>query len=245
MNLRFLKIFILLVLLFTTGCNYFPQPTEINDNAFILAIGIDKGIQNKDNFLITLVSKDLKPSDNQNTSGSEQTKGKVIKYEGKSLFDITRQMHKLGVEDIFWGQAEFIVIGEELSKENINKTIDFILRDHEIRMNMPLIIARGTTAEKLLDSEKEFKNFVPDIFKNLFKNTSGYSVSKKITLKDAAVAFDSKYSDAILPSINENIYRGEAGEEKYYIELNGYAVFKEFKLLDFLTDYTARGDYLS
>jgi spore germination protein KC len=236
-----LKILIIFILLFTTGCKYFPEQKEISVNDFILAMGIDKGIENKENLRITLVAKNLKSTGWSKSDGNAQDEAVILKSESTTMFDTIRQIHEFGEKHIFLGHLRYIIIGEELSKENINEIIDFFINDHEIRMNIVFAIAKGATAEDILDSGKEYKGFVPDLLKSLYSDIGGNSISKKITVKDVAISLDSKFSDTLISSICKKKAVNKNGDLISYIELNGYAIFKEFKLLDFITNNVARG----
>ncbi len=231
---------ILFIFIFLTGCNYFPKFVEIDDNFIVLALGIDKGIENKDNFRVTLVTKDLRETTDTKQEGGAN-KGVFVKFESATIFDAIRRIHTIAYKDVFYGHIEFIIIGEELARENINKTLDFIVRNYELRTMMPILIARGITAEEILDSEDEYENFVPNILDELLKNIGGHSISKVVSLKDVCVSFNSEYGDTIIGSIHKKNIQGENSKEITTIELDGYAVFNKFKLIDFLLQNNARG----
>lgn len=238
MNFAKISCFIIIIfqaeLIFSACKNPIPRPVQIEGNSFILAIGIDKGIDNPENVRLTVLSP---KTDIPTGKGGQQeaTKQEVATVEGKTLFDATRNLKALQHKNYFWGHIRYVFIGQEAASENILSFTDMLIRDHDIRLSMLVFVTKGDRAEKLLKLGEKLNLYLPDVFKGLVENIGGLSISKEVKLSSLICTFDNPYLDAYIP------YVSIINKDKTYVTLNGFAIFKRMKLIDFISDKTARG----
>lgn len=230
----------LLMILSLTGCNIsIPHTIQIEENAFIQVVGIDKGKEDPKNMRLTMISEKSKGEGEEKPN--EGKTAEIQSSEGKTLFEATRNLKETYSKNVFWGHLKFVVIGEAVAKEDIISFLDFLIRDHESRLNVKTLVAKDSTAEEIINSGKVSKEFVPDIIEGLCKNISGLSVSKEVRLSDAIIMFDNPYRDAYIPIIKIEKNKSNNENDKTPLKMNGFAVFKGTHLLGYITDGTARG----
>lgn len=222
-----------------TACkNPIPTSYEIEDLDFIIALGIDKGTENKENVRVTVVSEKIEGSG----KNSQQVKSAdIVASDGKTIFDALRNISTLNKKKLFWGHIKYVLIGEDIARNNVLSYLDIISRDHEIRPDVTPIVVKGTTAEGILNSGKACNEFIPDLLKSLLDNAGSNSISRNINLTEALIVFDNEYSDAYLPYIELKKNNESDSTNKSEIILKGYAAFKGTDLVDFIPEGTARG----
>lgn len=135
---------IAVVSFFVSGC---WSRRELNELAVASAIGIDKA---GDQFRVSV----------QIIAPGEVTAGKSSGYEtpvavysstGKTLAEAIRKMTTVSPRKVHLSHLYVVVFGEELARAGIGKTIDYLLRDHEIRRReVYAIVAKGASAEETI-----------------------------------------------------------------------------------------------
>lgn len=221
---------------------------SIEDNYFVLAVGIDKAETEGKNVKITVLSEKF--------GGEKETKKEsdIITVEGETVFDAIREFNYFLDKKIFWGHLEYIIIGDKIAKEGILDYTEFFMRDSSTRYDCVVAIAKDIEAEELLRSKEEEKEFIPDTLSSIFANRIWLSSSRKIYLGEAVIIFSNENIDAYLPyleikSTNTNTNQKNAeinkenekkSEETKEIYLTGLAIFKGEKLLDYLDSDKSR-----
>lgn len=240
---------ILLALVIISGCLMFISlfnftfpielPANIEENYFVLGVAIDKGEQDESNVKLTIISEQFGGSSSE-SGGSESTskQADVVITEGTTIFETIRKFNKFHSQKLFWGHIKYIIVSEELAKEDVLDYLDFFIRDHELRFDTSVAVSKDTSASDILKLGEKNKEFIPDTLDSIFKNSQKISVSDRISLIELMKSFENEYTGEIIPSISiDETY----GEENSNIVLNGYGVFDNKKLLGFISDDTSRG----
>jgi spore germination protein KC len=233
--------FICLLLAAITGCSQIARSRiEIDEAMFVRVLSIDKGENN--NIKVTLTSKDMSSS----SSGSGQTAKQQsynISSEGKTMLEATRALWAFADRRPYYGHTEFILISEDIAKEGILKYLDYVSRDHQFRHNSRIYIVKGSSASSLVEDTHTSGVFIGDVLKNLENNIVGLSISSTVTLAEAMFIFDNPNVSTFIPCIEKDIkiVKETQAQDKYYISIKGYAVFKEDKLVRYLVNKEARG----
>jgi spore germination protein KC len=239
-----------MISLSSTGCNtdFLPRRREIDDLQLVQVIGIDKSINNPDNFMITIASKKLTEEGSQdstgNGSGGENKGGQkalIVTAEGKTAFDAARNIQTHSDKTIFWGHTGYYLIGEEAAKENIAKYIDFFTRDHELRIEAKIYIVKGSTAKELMEMSNKSDFYIIDKLDNLGENIKFLSTSEEMKVSDLMRFIDIHHGSARVPSI-ELVSRADRSVAQLFdIESYGYAIFKSLKLVGHMGRDVSRG----
>lgn len=236
---------LLLALVFTitmaTGC---WSRRELNDIAITVAIGLDKkGDQYKVSAQIV----------NPNEVASKQVSSKgapVITYSetGDTLFEALRKMTTKAPRKLFLSHLRMLVINEELAKEGIGKALDFLSRDHEIRTDFFIAVAKGVPAERILDIYTVPQEVIPanKMFKSLQTSSENWGGNGKITIDKLISDIVSKGKQPVITGVD---LTGDRSKQETSTDENvrtitpisilrfaGMAVFKEDKLVGWLNE---------
>ena len=251
---KYLLAGVLLVLSFLmNGCGektFLPERKELVDLELIEAIGIDKSPDNTEDIRVTITSK----MDKQGAgAGRMEEKGQaaqgggvvVVSSEGKTVFEAARKFQTYNKKQVFWGHADVYIIGEEAAREDLIKYLDFLSRGQEVRHNSSIFIVKDTTAEELLAISKTGALYVPLLLNNILKSTGFMSVSGKLELIELMGRLDDEYSDIIIPAVHiaqkDPIGQKKDESDEIEIRLEGYAVFKDAKLIAFADKQESMG----
>jgi len=238
---KVLIISILLILTTSqTGCNdqLFGR-TEMQRIEFIRAVGIDK-IDNEDKVRLTVATQSIKPG----SKGEQEKESDTMYAEGTTMFEATRNLWTFMDKRPFLGHIEYIIIGEEAAKNGILKYIDFFTRDHEVRLDLEVYIAKGLTAQEIMTKANNKDKFIFDRLEGLKSNEIGQSVSNTVDLIEAMYTLDHDYFSLYLPCIELHNFRlsNQQGKgENQDIVMPGFAVFRGDKLVGYLDGKMGRG----
>lgn len=227
-------IFICILVIMFTAC---MQHTEIDKVIFARAVGLDKSEKGGE-IRITVESESSIPA-----SGKGETIKKAFRYhaEGKTIFDANRNFSYFTDKDIFWGHTKYITIGETAAREDVLKYLDFFIRNHENRLNTNVAVVKNASASEML--QLSGVEVTHKVISGIYENAGNVGVSKEILLSEFIEALSSKYSSAYLPyiSIVKNTEYIGSHESDNHLSLDGFAIFKGKKLLDFISAEKARG----
>lgn len=220
-----------------TGCKGPIAGREDVENLYFIKVaGIDKE-ENK--VRITAVSKSAKGG---GEGGPPEVEPNILFTEGNTMFNVVRMQHTYSNKRPFWGMTEHIIIGEDGAKYGLRSLTDFLVRDHESRLNMRVFVARGGSAEKTIKGSANSKYFIGDRLESLEKRRGNFSMSTQVNLHELCGMLDSKTSSPYLPCIQLVSGVEQLGTEPdNNIELMGLAVFKDDKLLYYLDGNETRG----
>lgn len=130
-------------IIFFTGC---WSATELNSLSIVTAVGIDKS---ESGYLVTIQL--MNPSEVRGEKTSIRVPVITYQITGKNVFEAFRRLKKQTPRKIYIGHLNVIVLGEELAKDGIDKVLDVFFRDHELRADFAIIIAKNIEAEKVLN----------------------------------------------------------------------------------------------
>ena len=211
---------------------------EIDDYLFVKTCGMDVSNKGSDYSKITVISKQIQ------IQGMEETKkANILSEEARTIFEANRKMHMYSSKDIFYGHLNFILIGEEAAKEDIRKYLDFVIRDHEARFTASVAIIKGNTAENVLRQTNTDEFFISERLETIFEDAGDMSVSSKVNLAELIEVLDNPYIAVYVPYMKlvDKIEKEGLDANKLDISLEGYAIFKDFKLIGFVEGKVARG----
>ncbi|MDK2800599.1 MAG: spore germination protein [Clostridiales bacterium] len=140
---KVLLFFLVITILFLSGC---WSKREINELAIVSVLGIDKS---KGGYLVSV--QIINPS--EVAAQEKTTRAPVTTYgiEGKTIFEALRKLTLKSPRKLYFAHLRMVVFGEDLAREGIGKTLDFLSRDHEFRTNFYMLVAKNNKAEKVLN----------------------------------------------------------------------------------------------
>lgn len=228
---------IITIIFIFTGCiTQFKGAITLTEN--ITLVGID---EENDQVKLTIILKLVQPVADEE-SGKKQEVAIYTSY-GETVFDAVRNIHAYSDKDIYWGHIDYILIGQDTVKKGINKYLDFFVRDHETKLSAKVVITQGVTASEFIKNTDIKASPLNDILQSLFNDIDALSQSKPVSLIDYMIMMNSDNTALHLPCVQMVNYREKSEDEKDKkdVQLNGYGIFRDDKLIGIVHDKMARG----
>ena len=236
MNKRILFLTILCLIL--TGC---WDRNELNELAITMALGIDKV---DDEYVVS--AQTVIPGEVSSMKGGPgESPVTLFQAKGATVNDAIRNLAKLSPRTGYFGHLQIVVIGETLAQEGISNTLDYLSRYFEIRSDFYLLIAKETEAGKILNVQTVLERIPANtIFNILHTSQHRMSNTSAVTLARLIVDLEREGKEGVITGIYI-MGDEESGSSKQNVEsitpttqlkMDGIAVFKEDKLVGWLTD---------
>lgn len=238
----FLSLFLCSVL-FLTGCF---GSRELDDLAFVMAVGIDKGAKPG---TVRVTAQIARPGDVRGQTGAPSAgTGEPVwtaAAEGRTIFEAIRNIARFSSRRVFWAHNQVIVIGEDMAQEGISDVIDFFSRNHELRMKTWIVVSEGE-AKKLVSTQTGLEVLPGVSINKLFRYSEIVSEAPKTDMRTLAAAYLSDSTHPVLARVAAKDRQISAKQKQEFglnpqIELSGTAVFKRDKMVGFLDLDESRG----
>ncbi|WP_102347802.1 Ger(x)C family spore germination protein [Bacillus sp. Marseille-P3661] len=236
-----LIVFILLLSLLS-GC---WSRRELNELALATALAIDK---EDDQYLVTV--QILNPGE---IAGQAQTTAvPVSTYEttGESIFEAIRKLSAETPRRVYLAHLRMVIFGEDLAREGINKVLDILSRDHEIRTDFYIAVAKNQKGSDLLKILTGIDKVPANkIFSSIEVSEKNWAPTRGVQLDDLISEIISEGSNPILTGV---YYEGDLEEgnklqnieeikSSAVIKLDHLAAFKQAKLVAWLNKDESKG----
>lgn len=172
---------------------------ELNELAIVLAAGLDSTPEGN----IVLTVQIARPSalggsqsGQQSGGGAQQNNVWVVSQEGESVLDATRYLESKVPRHIYWGHTVILILGEQLAREGIRKSINFFSRSPHTRETIWVMAARGE-ARDVLNSHSELESTSAQSAGRMIRAGIGVPVM----LKDLSMMLADKGINPVLPRI--------------------------------------------
>lgn len=229
---------LLLVVLLLTGC---WNKRELNELAIVTAVGVDK----TDEF-IEISVQIVNPSQiAPKNSTSFQVPVFTYHAKGRTLFEAIRKLTTLTPRKPYYAHAQVIIIGEEMAEYGMNSILDLFQRDPEGRSDFNIIVAHESTAQDILSILTPLEDIpASKMLKSLKDSEDVLGTTESVILDDLIESLGSIDHSAVLPSIHilgdadagKNSSNIEKMDSPANLKYSGLAVFKNYKLIGFLTE---------
>ncbi|MBM7631997.1 Ger(x)C family spore germination protein [Geomicrobium sediminis] len=220
---------------------------ELRDLSVVTGLGID--IMSDDTVRLTL--QVINPSE---LAAQEEGTGRsgAQNYEtfAPSIQEAFRKLTQTAPRRGYYSHLASVVIGEEAAKKGLNNYLDHFYRDHEIRTDFPIIIARGYDAKEILSITPPIEDITSiHIMDSIIYSENSYSLVTETTLDDL---FEMIVASGIDPSLNgitiigdeevgQSLENVEEALPKAFLEIGNSAFFKEDKLIGWLSEDETKG----
>lgn len=219
---------------------------ELNELGISMAMGIDRA---GDQYEVTV--QVVQPGEvTQKDGQSGRAPVTVYKASGATLFEALRRMTNDSPRKIYSSHLRFAIFGEEAARQGIGDALDLLSRDNELRTDFYLLVAKGTTAENVLDILTPMEKIPANkVYRSIDMSERNGGFTAAVSLDE----FISVYvSDGKEPTVGGVEVAGsdEAGRFRENVKtirpaariLNaGLAVFREDKLVGWLDEAESRG----
>lgn len=238
----------LLVLFLLTGC---WDRWELNELSLIVGMAIDK---DDTEFILTMQAMNPSEIASQET-GRGYAQAMNVEERSETIHESLRKMVQKSPRRSFISQLKVLVISEEVANEGLENVLDFFFRDHEVRSDFYIVIARENSASEILNIITPLENLpAQSIYDSIQFSLRSYSGTKAITMDEL---YQEMMAEGIEPSImgvtvEGDVKKGssksnaESNQAAAQIRINGIALFRDNKLIDWFSNDRSKGlDYLT
>ncbi|MGK5510978.1 Ger(x)C family spore germination protein [Brevibacillus formosus] len=134
----------IVILVLLTGC---WNRRELNDLAIVMGTGIDK-IDGE----YVVSAQIVNPGAVASKESGKISQSAVATYSmrGTSIFEGIRRMTTETPRRLYFSHIQVLVLGEQVARDGIKEALDLLFRDHEVRPDFYVILAKDTTALQIL-----------------------------------------------------------------------------------------------
>lgn len=241
--MRIKTILLMLILLLFSSCSNYK---ELNNVGIVVGMGIEYiPIENQYEVTFEIIN----PSAVATQIGSQGVPALAGTEKGRTISEAARKVTKKFSRTNIYSQVQLIVIGEKLAKEkSINFIFDVFERDSKIRVNIPVVIARGSTVTDLLENIPSLDKFPPQSIIGKLDNYSNLLGANQITVMHEVITnLSSKGKDPVISGVtledkkpsHVSLDNTTTLDASYDI-INGLGIFHQGKLVGWMDDPNSR-----
>jgi len=224
-----------------------PVPEELRTFDFIITSGIDIDLNNNnnENFSISYISREH----SEDKDDSPNTKKNIFNIKSNTLSNTFDKLHSLTNKSINDSHLEYVLIGEETAKENLDYFIDYYSRSASVRLSVKAFITKDMTSEDFIKKIMTSEIDADARLHGLVNDKSQLSSLTKKNLREVMQIFYSKDRTGLIPVLSvkespienpenskilEILENSEKHGENYTFEFYGLGIIKDGKLKDYL-----------
>lgn len=236
LSLAIISIFLL------TGC---WDQSELNQNAIVTGIAVDKGENQKYKLSIESTSAtELNPRTAQGLAPAI-----VYSIEGNTIGEIIHKFNTAISTHLVFSHTRLLVIGEEIAEEGILSFMDYFDRDREIRDDFNIVVARGADAVDFLRVVNDYQKVSSlKIFQQLDHMLFEWGGTPGIKLNDFIRTYSSQGQVPVLAAMNISGDKEKGGSAENIkttvpaaiAKVDSLAIFKYGKLQGYLDLHDTR-----
>ena len=233
---------VLFILLGLTGC---WSKKELSEIAIVTALGID---MIEDGYRVSI--QIVNPGAIAAKTGGQDLGMLVYAAEGRTVLEAIRRLTTVAPRKPYFAHLRVVIFGEETAKAGLRKPLDFLSRDHSMRTDFVITIAKGMKAEDqikvLTPMEKVSAN---KIYTSIETAEKHWAPTKIVLLDELVSALISEGKEPIITGL-EVLGNPEIGNKRENIERvqvpvtiksDYIGVLKEDKLVDWLDERESKG----
>lgn len=233
---------LIFISLLLTGC---WDKREINELAIATAISIDK---KDDEYHVA--AQVVLPTELSMKGGMGSSPVTLYEASGKSVNEAIRKLTQVSPRIIYLGHLRVVVISEELAKEGIATTVDFLSRGWELRSDFYVIVSKGRDAKEILNVQTSLEKIPSDeLYNILHTSEANYSSTVAVNFFELKTNLERDGKEGVLTGV-EILGDPKKGSSKQNVEMiipdakikfKELAVFKKDKLVGWLDEQESRG----
>ncbi|CAG9608709.1 Ger(x)C family spore germination protein [Pseudoneobacillus rhizosphaerae] len=220
---------------------------EITELMIVTGMGIDR---DSDTGEYKVTVQIINPGEIASQTKTERLEVTTYQTTGESIYEVMRRFSTKVPRRMYLAHIQLVIFGEELAKEGIGKTLDFISRNHEFRTDFFILVSKNGKAEEVLNV------LTPTEASPSVSLYSSINVSEKIWAPTKGVHLDellnTLVSEGKHPVLTGVEVRGdkERGDTVSSLEqikpaavtkITGFAAFRNDKLVGWLTENESKG----
>ena len=180
---------VLLLMLLLTGCRrysgFLPYAREIEDMELIRTLGVDGA--GETGVAITA------------SGGTSQEETEVVSGQAGTISAAVLELQGEGASDLYFGHVTQLLLGEELARRGVMPSLDYVLRDVEMRLETALYVVRNGTAGQAIEAAAD-DGSATDRLEALADDAGLTANSMPRTVKDVLAELD-RQGASFLPAV--------------------------------------------
>lgn len=218
---------------------------ELTELAIAMGLGIDK---TDDGYKVTV--QIVNPGEIAEKKGGSALPITVYSAEGNSILEALRKLTTMTPRKVYLAHVRVILFGEELAKAGIRKPLDFLSRDHEMRADFVIAIAKDLKAEEMLKVLTPMEKVAANkIFSSIETSEKNWAPTKIVLLDELVSSLVSEGKQPVItgiyldgdPEAGAKISNIQQTNMPTIIKSDHLAVFKEDKLIAWLDESESKG----
>lgn len=227
---------VLCVLFVLSLCSCWSEQ-ELDKLAIVIGTGLDVG---EEPDTVKLTAQVVKASEigSGPASGGGGSKEKAyvnIGYTAKSVLSAAREVTHMQNRKLYFSHNDVLIFGSDLAKLDMAEGLDAFTRDYEARLNVYLLIAKGSASE-ILEEDVDLEKAPALHLSGMMENQKSNSETVVVTMRDFVMATLSESTAPVAPMVELREVEG-----KKHARLEGTAVFKQGKMVGELDKAQTRG----
>ncbi|WP_159885309.1 Ger(x)C family spore germination protein [Paenibacillus puerhi] len=215
---------------------------ELNELGITSALGFDY-----QNGRIQVTAQVMDPGEISNRSGgSSSGRAPVTLYEetAGSVMEALRSLTTKSPRKIYLSHLRIVIINEQLAKNGIRSIIDFLSRDHELRRDFYILVAKNSTAREILNTFTTIEKIPANkIYNSLKVAEENWAPVFGTNLEYLIYSLVTEGLNPLLPGISI-VGDAKLGEKKENVEhissparltITGLAVFRGDRLIGWMS----------
>lgn len=237
----------LAVVLLTTGC---WNRRELNELAIVVGLAIDRGSGEGVRVSAQVVEPTQVATGRSAAGGGSRSPVTTYSVEGTTVFEAIRKLTTMSPRILYLSHLRIVVFGEELAKEGIAEELEFLSRDHQVRSDFFIIVAKGEDGREVLNQLTPLvKNPSQNLFSSLETSERAWAPTHGALLDELIDTLVSKGRQPVLTGIRivgdkaqgETQKNVETIESPARLRYDSLAVFRGDKLAGWLTSKESKG----
>ena len=185
--------------------------------------------KSENGFLVTAGIQLPKPKDKEQKESKD-----YVSIECQTLSQGFNKLEEATDKKMFFGQISCVLLGENMAKEGIIDTVDYLVRSDELRFDIPVIVVKGENASKIIENGSGAENHISDKITKLLESNYSTSSSGQVELSQLVEMLEDPFRTPYLPYM-------VSGKEKGEFFIEGYCIFKKDRLLEFCDEEISLG----
>jgi spore germination protein KC len=222
----------------------------LDDLSIVIAMGMDKGEGHEIQVAVQVVNPAEVSTGGGKSGGGGKSTVTTYSETGQTIFEAVRKIANKTSRKLYFSHNQVLVIGEKLAREGVSPLFEFIERDPEVRTDFYVVVAKGARASDVLKITTPIEKIPGTQIHETVENAEkSLGTSYGVSVKDIIENIGSEKKQFAVGSI-EIVGDLKKGDSKQNVEkitpltilkLNGMAVFKDEKLVDFFDPKKSRG----
>ena len=248
--MRIITVCIIVLFVCLSGKSLIPRREEIEDMEILKFIGLDYNEneeREKKASLSFVIEKEEANEDSSN--GPSKTSQQIMNSKASSFSEASRKMQFYTDKNITGSHIKYFLVGEDGVKNDIDKLIDEISKDREIRLSSNIFLIKDSSAEDFLKEVVAADYKLCDILDSIKDKNEEKTIVKYLSISEL---LSGKLSDSgvyLIPTLKvdgKNDYitnikeeEGKISDLDKHVQIYGYGIMKDNKFIDYLDNREA------